>query len=101
MKVINVALCAYGLSGRGFYSPFIRNHPGFKLRGVLERTRNDSVADNPEIILYRSLEALLANPEIDLVVVNTPNQLHSEYALQALEADKHVIVEKPFTATAV
>ncbi len=48
---------------------------------------------------YRSLEALLADDAIELVIVNSPNATHYEYAAQALNAGKHVIVEKPFTIT--
>ena len=46
-----------------------------------------------------SLEAMLADEAIELVVVNTPSVTHFEYARLALEAGKHIIVEKPFTAT--
>jgi scyllo-inositol 2-dehydrogenase (NADP+) len=42
---------------------------------------------------------MLADPAIELVIVNTPNYTHYEYAKKALLADKHVVVEKPFTAT--
>src|SRR3954470_220850 len=99
MTIINVGLCAYGFSGRIFHQPFIKHHPGFRLHAVLERTKADSLADNPDVIIYRSLDELLADPAIDLVVVNTPNYLHYEYAKKALKAGKHVVVEKPFTAT--
>lgn len=37
--------------------------------------------------------------ELDLVVINTPDSTHYEYARRALEAGKHVVVEKPFTTT--
>jgi predicted dehydrogenase len=99
MTTINVALCAYGLSGKVFHQPFIKVHPGFHLQGVLERTKNESIADNPHGTIYRSLDDLLADASIDLVVVNTPNYTHYEYAARALQAGKHVIVEKPFTPT--
>jgi predicted dehydrogenase len=42
---------------------------------------------------------MLADKTVDLVIVNTPSYTHYEYAKQALQAGKHVIVEKPFTAT--
>jgi homoserine dehydrogenase len=48
---------------------------------------------------FRSLDAMLADESIELVVVNTPSVTHFDYARQALEAGKHIIVEKPFTAT--
>ncbi|MBC7915344.1 MAG: Gfo/Idh/MocA family oxidoreductase, partial [Pyrinomonadaceae bacterium] len=48
---------------------------------------------------YDSVDQLLNDPAIDLVIVNTPNNTHFEFAKKALEAGKHVLVEKPFAAT--
>ena len=48
---------------------------------------------------YDSYEKLLADPEIDVLYVALPNLLHYSFARQALEAGKHVILEKPFTVT--
>ena len=50
-------------------------------------------------IAYDSYEKLLADPEIDVIYVALPNLLHYSFARQALEAGKHVILEKPFTVT--
>ena len=49
---------------------------------------------------YGSYEALIADPEIEVVYVATVNSRHYEYALKALEAGKHVLCEKPFTMRA-
>jgi scyllo-inositol 2-dehydrogenase (NADP+) len=48
---------------------------------------------------YDSFESILEDNSIDLVVVNTPTYTHYPYAKRALEANKHVIVEKAFTTT--
>ncbi|RPA72589.1 NAD binding oxidoreductase [Ascobolus immersus RN42] len=48
---------------------------------------------------YGSYQQLLDDPEIDVVYVSLPNSLHYEWAKKALLADKHVLVEKPFTTT--
>ena len=53
----------------------------------------------PDVKTYRKLEDMLADDAVELVVVNTPNYTHYEYAKKALEAGKHVVVEKPFTIT--
>lgn len=50
--------------------------------------------------VYTSLDAMLADPEIDMIYVGTPNNVHFRQARAALLAGKHVLCEKPFTPTA-
>ncbi len=99
MQKIKTALCSFGMSGRVFHAPFIHAHEGFELYAVLERTKNLAEATYPGIRTFRTLEAMLADDAIELVVVNTPTYTHYEYARQALLAGKHVVVEKAFTTT--
>lgn len=99
-KIINTGICSYGMSGKIFHAPFIHAHPLFNLSAIVERHRDESRAKYPDSKLYRSFEELLADKDIELIVVNTPVQTHFEYAKAALNAGKHVIVEKPFTVTA-
>ncbi|MDO7883986.1 Gfo/Idh/MocA family oxidoreductase [Hymenobacter cheonanensis] len=96
---ITAALLAYGMSGKLFHAPFLAAHPGFALRAVVERSQQRMAADYPGVKSYPSTEALLANPAIELVVVNTPNDTHYDLARQALLAGKHVLVEKPVATT--
>jgi scyllo-inositol 2-dehydrogenase (NADP+) len=96
---IKTALCSFGMSGRVFHAPFLHLHKGFELHAVLERTKNLASAIYPGIKTYRSLEELLNDPAIELVIINTPNFTHYEFAKQALRTGKHVVVEKPFTLT--
>src|SRR5690349_17282349 len=99
MNKIRTALLSYGMSGKLFHAPFIHIHPGFELYGVWERTKNIARQRYNDITTFRSLETLLSDNSVELVVVNTPNVTHFDYARQALLANKHVIVEKPFTVT--
>lgn len=96
---IRTALCSFGMSGRVFQGPLLSVHPDFELVSVWQRSKSDAAEAYPGIRIVRSLEALLADEEIDLVVVNTPGHTHFDFALKALEAGKHVIVEKAFTST--
>lgn len=97
MPPIKTALCSFGMSGRVFHAPFIHAHPGYELTAVWERDKNLAEKAYPGVRTVRSLDALMDG--VDLVIVNTPNYTHFEYAQKALEAGKHVVVEKPFTTT--
>ena len=99
MKSINTALLSFGMSGEVFHGPLLKAHSGFKLTHVLERTHEKSKARYPDVNVVRTRKALLDDPSIELIVINTPNASHFEYASEALEAGKHVVVEKPFTVT--
>jgi scyllo-inositol 2-dehydrogenase (NADP+) len=96
---IKTGLMAYGMSGRVFHAPFIHAHPGFELRAVVERHDKKAGSRYPDIISYDQTEELLNDNEIELIIVNTPNNTHFDLAKQALQAGKHVLVEKPIGAT--
>ncbi|MDN3587684.1 Gfo/Idh/MocA family oxidoreductase [Pedobacter aquatilis] len=98
-KTITAGLLAYGMSGKVFHAPFLNAHNGFKLKAVVERNTKKAAVDYPEILSYNSVDELLNDSEIELVVINTPNNLHYEHAEAALKSGKHILVEKPFTAT--
>ena len=95
---IITGLLAYGMSGRVFHAPFLSTNPQFKLKAVVERNQKKMAADYPDIISYDSVDEILNDPEIELIVVNTPNFTHFELATSALNAGKHVLIEKPACA---
>jgi scyllo-inositol 2-dehydrogenase (NADP+) len=99
MQPINTALLSFGMSGQVFHAPFLQVHEGFNLYAVWERTKNLAEQKYAGVKTYRQLEPLLGDTAIELVVVNTPSGTHHEYAKKCLQANKNVIVEKPFTAT--
>jgi scyllo-inositol 2-dehydrogenase (NADP+) len=98
-KPIVTGLMAYGMSGRIFHAPFISTNPGFTFKAVVERHDKKAANTYPDIISYNSIEELLNDDEIELIIVNTPNYTHLEYAIRAMQAGKHVLIEKPATAT--
>ncbi len=98
MDKIKVGLASYGLSGQVFHAPFLQANPRFELVAILERTKNLSAERYPATKIVRSFDELLAE-DVELVVVNTPNDTHVDFVTRALEAGKHVVVEKPVTAT--
>ncbi|WET00395.1 Gfo/Idh/MocA family oxidoreductase [Chryseobacterium arthrosphaerae] len=97
MQLVKAGLCAFGMSGKVFHAPFLKEHPGFFLSGIVERSKEESKDKYPEATIYRSVEEMLEKADIELVIINTPVQTHYEYARKALEAGKNIIVEKPFT----
>jgi predicted dehydrogenase len=99
MQPINTALLSFGMSGQVFHAPFLQVHDGFNFYAVWERSKNLAQEKYPSVKTYRTLEELVNDQAIELVIVNTPSVTHYEYAKKCLQANKHVIVEKPFTAT--
>ena len=87
------------MSGKVFHAPFVNAHPGFELRAITERNRKQAAIDYPGIISYDSIDELIQDEEIELIIINTPNYTHYDYAAKSLNAGKHILVEKPFTAT--
>lgn len=98
-KPIVTGIMAYGMSGRIFHAPFLTTNPGFKLKAIVERHEKKAAKIYPEILSYNSIDELLSDEQIELIIVNTPNYLHFEHATQGLNAGKHVLIEKPAAVT--
>jgi predicted dehydrogenase len=97
-RKIRVGIVGFGISGRVFHAPFIHKMTDmFELRSVVERHSDEAVKIYPYIKTVRSVEELFADPEIDLVIITTSNDLHYSLSKEALEKGKHVVVEKPMT----
>ncbi len=88
-------LVGFGMAGRVFHAPLISSVEGLELAAVVERHGDQAAQRYPGITVYRTLEELLAEPSIDLVVVATPSGTHFEVSRQALQAGKHVVADKP------
>lgn len=99
MQEIGVGLIGYGLAGRAFHAPYILATPGLALRAVVSSNSAKVHADMQDVTVVVSVEDLLRQPGIDLVVVASPDAFHAEHALAALDAGKHVVVDKPFATS--
>lgn len=93
--MIRVGLVGFGLAGRVFHAPLISSVEGLELAAVVQRSSNLAAERYPGTTLYRSVEELLADSSIKLIVVATPNDTHFPIAMQALEAAKNVVIDKP------
>jgi scyllo-inositol 2-dehydrogenase (NADP+) len=101
---LNVGLIGYGLGGATFHAPFITITPGLHLSAVMtsDPARRAAVAERyPDARLAKDLAELLGGtPKLDLISISSPNATHFPLARAALEAGMHVVVDKPFAATA-
>lgn len=97
--VLRVGIVGYGFASKTFHAPLITAVPGLALTAVSSSDPAKVLADWPEVSVEPSPEALFARPDIDLVVIPTPNTTHAPLAQAALAAGKHVVVDKPFTIT--
>ncbi|MGA3372751.1 MAG: Gfo/Idh/MocA family oxidoreductase [Terracidiphilus sp.] len=93
--MIRVGLVGFGLAGRVFHAPLISSVEGLELAAVVERHTDQAAERYPGITAYRSLEAMLEDSTLDLVVVATPSGSHYKSAQQILEAGKNLVVDKP------
>ena len=98
--MIRVGLIGFGLAGRYFHAPLIVA-AGMQLRAVVT-SRSDAVREFvPDALVLSCADDLMKRGDIDLVVVATPNHLHTGQAAAALRAGKHVVVDKPLSVTCV
>lgn len=96
-KEVRVGLIGYGYAGKTFHAPLIRSVPGLKLT-VVGSSKPDIVqADVPGVSVCSNMEEVANHPEIDLLVIASPNESHFPLASMALRSGKHVVVDKPFT----
>ena len=98
-REIGVGIVGFGLGGRVFHAPFVDAVSGLRLAAILQRKGDEAAKAYPAAQIVRSFDEMLANKAIELVVVTTPNATHFALAKQALEAGKHVVIDKPFAAT--
>ena len=96
---IQVGILGFGLGTRVFHAPFVSAVPGLRLHSIVQRSGDLAAQLYPQAQILRTPEALFADPAIQLVVVSTPNETHVPLARAALEAGKHVVIDKPFAPT--
>lgn len=97
--MLRAGLVGFGMAGRVFHAPLISSVDGLELAAVVERHTDQAKQRYPAITTYRTLEELLADPSIDLVIVATPSGTHFEVAKQVLEAGKHAVIDKPVSVS--
>lgn len=96
MSKIKFAVIGQGHIGKR-HAEMVRRNPGCELVAVCDTLPKDKIGlGDLQEKFYHSIDELLkAHPEVEVINVCTPNGLHAEHSLKALEAGKHVVVEKP------
>lgn len=98
-----IALVGAGAFAQGMHLPHINKlKESFKLRRVVSRTGTTAraVAQRYEApYASTDVDEAIADPEVDLVMITTRHDLHADQTLKALQAGKHVFVEKPLALT--
>ena len=97
--MVRVGLIGFGLAGQAFHAPMIRGIEGMELACILERHTNNAKARYPEVGIARTFDEMLSDKSVNLIVVATPNDTHFSYTKTALEAGRHVVIDKPMTPT--
>jgi scyllo-inositol 2-dehydrogenase (NADP+) len=97
---IAIGLIGYGLAGKVFHAPLIGAVDGLALAAVATSRAEELAVDWPGARAVTDPQALIADPAIELVVVASPNDTHAPLARAALEAGKHVVIDKPFARDA-
>jgi predicted dehydrogenase len=96
---IRVGVVGFGLAGKIFHTAVIEATPGLELACVVQRSGDDAQKLYPQVRLARSVDEMLGDTGIQLVVIATPSYSHFELAQQCLREQRHVVIDKPFTLT--
>lgn len=102
MKEIKAGIVGFGNGGRLFNATIMESVEGFKISAIMtSNTLNIAAAKDqfPNAAITNKYSEILKDSNIDLVVITTPNHFHKDLAKKALNAGKHVVVEKPFTVS--
>jgi len=104
-RQLTVAYVGFGVSVREYHIPYVEDREDVKAKYVFRRQEDiaqfaDYEPFYPEITFTTDFDAVLNDPEVNLVVVSAPDAFHVPYAKRILSAGKHALIEKPFAPTA-
>jgi scyllo-inositol 2-dehydrogenase (NADP+) len=95
--MIKAAVVGYGYSGRSFHTYLAPMAEGIELGAIVSGSpaHQEAIrAEHPEARLYPTMDEMLADGSIDLVILATPHDTHKDLAVQAMEAGKNVVTDK-------
>jgi predicted dehydrogenase len=103
-RTLRVGIIGFGFAGSTFHAPLIRTTPGMELAAVSSSDAGKvraalGAALGDTVTVHADPRALIDDDKLDLIVVASPNASHYALAARALDRGRHVVVDKPFTAT--
>jgi predicted dehydrogenase len=96
---IRAGVIGFGLAGRIFHAAVIAETPGLELACIVQRRGDEAAQAHPGVRVARSIEKMLDDCSINLVVVGTPSDAHFDHGMQCLRSGRNVVIDKPFTLT--
>jgi len=94
---LGVGVIGFGMASRIFHLPAIAAVPELRVAAIVQRQGDEARAAYPQAKILRSVDELFADPDIQLIVIATPNDSHFSLAEKSLLANKPTVVDKPFT----
>jgi predicted dehydrogenase len=96
---IRVGVIGFGFVSKTFHVPLLKATAGYKITAVSSSRPDDVRAVLSDVDVVSDPKVLAAHPDVDLVVVASPNETHAPLAELAMRAGRNVVVDKPFTIT--
>jgi predicted dehydrogenase len=96
---IRVGVIGFGFVSKTFHVPLLEATEGYKITALSSSHPADVKAILPGVDVVSDPKALATHPDIDLVVIASPNETHAPLAEAAMRVGRNVLVDKPFTIT--
>jgi scyllo-inositol 2-dehydrogenase (NADP+) len=101
--MVKAAVVGYGYAGKHFHCYLVGLAKGLDLYAISTRSlerQQAAAAEHPGVQIYDRLERVLADPEVELVILATPHDTHRDLAIQVMAAGKHVVTDKVMSMNA-
>lgn len=98
-STIRVGIVGFGFVSKTFHIPLLKATDGYRIAAISSSHPEDVRALLPDVEVVADPKALVAHPDVDLVVIASPNETHAPLADAAMRAGHNVVVDKPFTIT--
>jgi predicted dehydrogenase len=96
---IRVGVIGFGFVSKTFHVPLLQATDGYRIIALSSSHSADVKAVLPDVDVVSDPNALATHPDVDLVVIASPNETHAPLAEAAMRAGRNVVVDKPFTIT--